>query len=469
MGATESVARWIVDTSYKEIPPDAIRVAKESCFDCLGVILAGSVQPVGQIIQKYVQEQGGIREATVLSLGLKTTLANAALANGTMGHALDYDDFGGFGHPTVVIFPPLLALGEKLGASGRDVLEAFVIGFEVALAIYSTTHYSQIKRGFHSTPTFGRLAGAAACAKLMKLDQRQTATALAIAGSMASGLIHNFGTMTKPLYAGLASRDGVMAAGLASMGMTAGDKILEHPLGFVRTFCGEGIWDLNKMAANLGRPFKTQDALMIKKYPCCGANHSLLDSLLGLMREHKFTYRDIEKVEVEQLPTSAVMLYTHPRDELQAKFSALYNAAAALVDGDVRIETFTLERIEDPILGETMSKVRLDVKSQWVEGWDAHQVGTPVHVHLKDGRVLSRSTPRSGILGSQQNPWGFDNIKKKFQVGARLALPEAEVKDAVEVWSRMEEIKDVRQAIKTVVRDDLNGSVEAAGPKSQFI
>ena len=458
MGATETVAKWIGDTSYEDIPPDAIRVAKESCFDCLGVILAGSVQPVGQIIQKYVQEQGGSREATVLSVGLKTTVANAALANGTTGHALDYDDFGGFGHPTVVIFPPLLALGEKLGASGRDVLEGFVIGFEVALAVYSTTHYNQIKRGFHSTPTFGRLAGAVACAKLMKMDQRQTTTALAIAGSMASGLIHNFGTMTKPLYAGLASRDGVMAAQLASMGVTAGDRILEHPLGFVRTFCGEGIWDLNGMAANLGKPFKTQDSLMIKKYPCCGANHSLLDSLLGLMREHKVDYKDVERVEVEQSPTSVVMFYMNPKDELQGKFSALYNTAAALVDGDIKIETFTPERIEDPLLGETMSKVRLDVKSQWVEGWDAHQVGTPVHVHLKDGRVLSRSTPRSKILGSQQNPWGFDNIKMKFQACARLALSEAKVKEAVQVWSRMEEIKDLGQAIKTVVRD---GRVES--------
>ena len=139
MGATETIAGWIVSTSYEDIPPEAIRVANESCFDLLGVILAGSTQPVGEIIQQYVDDSGGSTQATVLASGLQTSLANAALANGTMGHALDYDDFGGFGHPTVAIFPALLALGESLNATGRDLLEAYVIGCELGLALQHTT------------------------------------------------------------------------------------------------------------------------------------------------------------------------------------------------------------------------------------------------------------------------------------------------------------------------------------------
>ena len=196
MGATETVAKWIVNTTYEDIPPEAIRVANESCFDLLGVILAGSKQPLGDLIQQYVGDQGGAPQATILSSGMKTSLPNAALANGTMGHALDYDDFGGFGHPTVAIFPALLALGEHMGSTGRELLEAYVIGCELGLALQYTTKYNQMDKGFHGTAVIGRLACAAACCKLLKLDEAQITTALGIAGSMSSGLIHNFGTMT---------------------------------------------------------------------------------------------------------------------------------------------------------------------------------------------------------------------------------------------------------------------------------
>ena len=293
-------------------------------------------------------------EATVLSGGeARPPSPNAALANGTMGHALDYDDFGGFGHPTVAIFPALLAIGEQAGATGRDLLEAYVVGCEVGLALQHTTKYKQMDRGFHSTAVIGRLACAAACAKLLKLDEEQTVTALGIAGSMASGLIHNFGTMTKPLHAGLTGRDGVTAVQLAQAGLTAGDQVVEHPFGFANTVLGPGIYDLDEMADNLGQPFRTQDALIIKKYPCCGGNHAMLDSLFSLMRDNDFTVDDVANAEVDQSYFSVVMLYQEPEDDLKGKFSAKYNVAAALVDGEVNIDTFTQEKIDDPTLGES--------------------------------------------------------------------------------------------------------------------
>ena len=451
MGATETVSNWIVNTSYEDIHPDAIRVAGESCFDLLGVILGGAVQPVGEIIQKYVSDQGGTPEATVLVSGLRSSMPNAALANGTMGHALDYDDFGGFGHPTVAIFPALLALGEKIGATGRDLLEAYVIGCELGIALDKGTKYEQMARGFHSTAVLGRIASAAACAKLLKYDQRQTATALGIAGSMAGGLIHNFGTMTKPLHAGLTARDGVMAAQLAGMGLTSGQEVLEHPVGFANTILGEGTYDLDEIARGLGKPFHTQDDLMIKKYPACGGNHGMLDSILGLMREHKFDYTDVESLDVDQSFLSVVMLYREPEDELKGKFSVLYNAAAALVDGQVAVDTFTPEKIQDPRIQETMTKVNLNVQSRWDEGSSEVKGATPVRIRLKDGRVLEHATQRGDILGSQKNPWGMDGIVGKFRVNARLALSEEAVERAIETWSDVAQVSDVGEAVKTLV------------------
>ena len=453
MGATETIAKWIVDTSYEDIPPDAIRVANESCFDLLGVILAGSTEPVGEIIRQYVGDLGGAPEATILASGQRTSMPNTALANGTMGHALDYDDFGGFGHPTVAIFPALLALGENLGSTGKELLEAYVIGCEIGLAIQHATKYNQMDKGFHSTAVIGRLASAAACCKLLKLDQKQTVTALGIAGSMSSGLIHNFGTMTKPLHAGLTCRDGVMAAQLAQRGLTAGDQIIEHPFGFANTVIGPGIYDLDEMAENLGKPYRVQDALIIKKYPCCGGNHAMLDSLFSLMREHNFTYEDVVDAEVDQSYFSVVMLYQDPEDSLKGKFSAKYNVAAALVDGEIGIETFRDQKITDATIKSTMGKVRNRVLAKSEEGSTDFLLGLPIKITLNDGRVLEHTTGRHDIIGGQVNPWGFENIKSKFQVNAAMALPKEEVDAAVEAWSDIPQMTDVAGAIRrTLVR-----------------
>ena len=443
MGATDTIAKWIVNTTYEDIPPDAIRVANESCFDVIGVILAGSAQPVGDIIKKYVADQGAAPQATVLSSGSQSSVANAALANGTMGHALDFDDFGGFGHPTVAIFPALLAIGEHSGATGRDLLEAYVVGCEVGLALQHATKYKQMDKGFHSTAVIGRLACTAACAKLMKLDHDQTVMALGMAGSMASGLIHNFGTMTKPLHAGLTCRDGVTAAQLAQRGLTAGDQIIEHPFGFATTVLGEGIYDLDDMAENLGKPYRVQDALMIKKYPCCGGNHAMLDSLFSLMRDNNFTHEDVASAEVDQSYYSVVMLYQDPDDELKGKFSAKFNVAAALVDGEIAVDTFTQEKIADPTINETMGKVRTRVMAKSEEMLTRSEDGHKVKITLKDGRVFEHVTARADILGSQKNPWGFDSIKSKFQENVALVLSQEGVDDAVNAWSDILQVSDV--------------------------
>ena len=451
MGATETIAKWIVDTSYEDIPPEAIRVANESCFDLLGVILAGSTQPVGEIIQQYVGDSGGSTQATVLASGLQTSLSNAALANGTMGHALDYDDFGGFGHPTVAIFPALLALGESLNSSGRDLLEAYVIGCELGLALQHTTKYAQMEKGFHSTAVIGRMAATAACAKLLGLDQKQTVIALGIAGSMASGVIHNFGTMVKPLHAGLTCRDAVMAVEFAQRGFTAGHQIFEHPLGFTTPILGEGIYDLDDMAENLGNPFRVQDALIIKKYPCCGGNHAMLDSLFSLMREHNFTWEDVASAEVDQSYLSIVMLYTEPDDPLKGKFSAKYNVAAALVDGDVNIDTFSEERINNPEIQDTMEKVTTRVLSKWEESSGEVLKGLPVRITLKDGRTFEHVTARDMILGGAKNPWGFDSIKGKFEVNAGLVLSDERVAETVQTWSDIGEVTDLSETIRSTL------------------
>ena len=452
MGATAELARWIVSTSYEDIPEPAYRVARETCFDCLGVMLAGAAEPQGQMIRDYVQESGGTPECTVVAAGFKTSAAQAALANGTLAHVLDFDDFGGFGHPTAILFPCLLALAEKTGASGRELLGAYIMGVEVGVNIVgansNTGRYLQMKRGLHSTALIGRMATAAAASKLLGLDQWQTTMALGIAGSMAGGLIHNFGTMTKPLHAGLTARDGVMAAQLARRGWTAGERILEHPAGFVPVFFGEDVADPDTLVQNLGNPWRIQEVLIIKKYPTCGFNHGFLDSLLSILQDNDLSNDDVESVQIEGISYMApIQMYQEPPTGLTGKFSALYNAARGLQDREVTIETFTDEKATDPRLKEAMAKVHIPVGTKWDPDGDAN----PVTVRTRDGRTYTRTTTRPQILGSQQNPWGMDNIAAKFRDNARRVLGSDQVEEAVRLWADMAEIKDVSAALQAVV------------------
>jgi 2-methylcitrate dehydratase PrpD len=460
MAATQATAQWITDTKSSQIPAEAIRTAEVGCFDCLGVLLAASAQPHGKLFARYIEELGGKPEATVIPNGFRTSVSNAALANGTFSHALDYDDSGAFAHASTVLFPALLALAEKMGSSGRNLVEAYVVGFEVGVRLASP--YKQ-SRGFHKMAVFGRMGAAAACSKLLKLDRQQVQMALGIAGSMASGVVLNHGTMTKPLHAGLAARDGVMAAELGARGWTAGEDIIDHPLGFIPSFCGDAE-NIDEIVQRLGSPFTIYDTIVIKKYPCGAGNHPTIDSLLALMEEHHFDYRDVEEVELQQSYQSDYVLYAKPRTGLEAKFSVLYNAAAALVQGKVDIETFSDERIQDARIRETMDKIHIRILSRWDE-WEEKSrgrwpdgstgfTGKPVRVRLKDGRVLAKTIPPKEILGSPRNPWGLENIRAKFESNASLALPARKVAEAAEVWSRLAEIKDIRSAIQCIVAGD---------------
>lgn len=452
MAATEErIARFIVETRREAVPPAALDTARGAAFDCVGVALAGAAQPLGKMMLEMTREEGGHAEATVIGGGLRTSATMAALANGTLAHALDYDDMGSFGHPSVVLLPPVLALGERLGASGRDVLDAYVIGFEVGANLSAASHYVQTERGFHSTAFFGTMGATAAAARLLELDVEQTVMALGIAGSMPAGVVQNFGTMVKPLHAGMAARNGVLAAGLAKKGFLATDRIFESKLGFFSTYVGEGHYDLEKAVRGLGNPFRLQDTLVIKKYPCCGTNHSALDSILSLMREENLSFADIAEVTVEGLPyLSHVLLYPRPKQGINGKFSIHYNVAAAILDGRVTIDSHSDRMLRRPAVPEALGKTHVEVQSRWDPGYTAHPSETPVTMRLTDGRVLTRSTNRHSMHGTPKDPLTRDELRAKFESNAGLTLAPDAVKRAEELWLRVDEVPSVREAMEAV-------------------
>jgi 2-methylcitrate dehydratase PrpD len=454
MGTTEEhLARWIAETSLEGIPPEAVRVVEEAVFDQIGVTLAGSVQPVGRIILQHGREAGGAPEATVIGGAYRTTVEQAALVNGTCGHALDYDDVGGWGHPTTVLLPAVLAVGEKVAASGRAIVEAYIVGFEVAHALYRSGRYNQMLRGFHSTAVFGTMGAAAAAAKILRLPPQQIVMALGIAGSMGAGIVQNFGTMVKPLHAGLAARNGVTAALLARRGMVATAHVVEGRAGWAHAYFGEDAYDPTALVRELGNPFRVQEVIAYKKYPCCYANHSMLDGLLGVLGKNGIRYEDIDSVEVEQSYLSVVMLYDRPATGLEGKFSIRYNAAVAIREGTPGIKHFTDEKVKDPALQEAMDKVRIVVRPKWAIGAGELREPTPVTVRLKDGRVFRAAVPWPQVAGTQQNPWNEEGLRGKFMANASLALPRERAEEAARVWRHISTVTDIRGAMALLATD----------------
>jgi 2-methylcitrate dehydratase PrpD len=454
MGKTETrIAEFIVETDAAAIPADSYRAAREGCFDCVGVTLAGAVQPHGRMIVDFAVTEGGAGngECTVLGAGVRTSASMAALANGTLGHALDFDDMGGFGHPSVALLPAALAMGEREGASGRDVLAAYVIGFEVGRHLSRGAHYIQGERGFHSTAVFGTLAATATACRLLGLDQQQTIMALGIAGSMPGGVVQNFGTHTKPLHAGQIGRNSVTAALLARSGYLASDIIVESKVGWAAAYLGQGNYDPAAMVRDLGAIWTSTDTIVIKKYPCCGSNHSALDSLLALRREYGFQLDDVLEVEVAGLPAiSHVLLYPEPSSAFQGKFSLHYALATALVDGRVDIGSFDAGQLDRPALREALTKIAVNVLSNWDPAYEAHPTENPVTVRLKDGRVLRRSTNRHHMHGTPSDPLSADELQAKFRANARLSLAESDVEDAMQRWWTLDQQPDIRTATRAV-------------------
>jgi 2-methylcitrate dehydratase PrpD len=453
VGKTEErIAEFVAETTPDEIPARALAAAARSALDCIGCMLASASQPIGRLMAAYAEEEGPRGDCTVVGTSYRTSRSMAALANGTLAHALDDDDTSNFAHASVVLLPPALALGESLGVSGRELLTAYLIGLEVGVNLARGSHYAQGARGFHSTPIFGTMAATAVAARLLRLTQPQTVMALGIAGSTPSGVLQNFGTYTKPLHAGMTARNAVMAAQLAGDGWTACDNIIESRAGWASSYIGAGNYDPAAMVKDLGRGWTATETLRLKRYPCCGSNHLGLDSLLSLMAEHGFSAEDVERVEVAGLPAySHVLFYPEPTSAYQGKFSIHYTLATALLDGKIDVDSYQDDKLSRPELAEALRKIDVKVMSNWDPAFSSPLPGqTPITVRLKDGRSLTRTTVRQQMYGGAANPLSDEDLAAKFRANARRILSPDQAEVALRSLADLQTCGDVREALATV-------------------
>jgi aconitate decarboxylase len=401
MGLTRELAERIAGIDYETLPREAVQTVKRGIIDCVGVLFAGRDEPVVRIL---LQDLAPGNEATVLFGERKARSADAALLNATAGHALDYDDVAIDGHPSVVLTPAILAEGERLGVSGKELIAAYVAGYETWAELVSRDADKYHGKGWHPTAVFGTVGAAAAASRLGGLDVQKTTNALAIAASMAGGVGANFGTMTKPFHAGRAAQSGIQAARLAAAGMTASPDALEHRIGFLAAFSPQGRIDVERSVQ--------QDAwhilrhgLNIKRYPVCYALHRSIDAVVAM----KAAAADVQSVEMHIGKLQAGMLrHSSPQNALDAKFSAQFAMAAALTTGKVGLAELTDGFVQRKDVQALMPKVRVAT----TEATDPDDPLFAAFDYVTVNGVKSREIRHA--KGHARNPLTLDELREKF-------------------------------------------------------
>ncbi|MCY4076735.1 MAG: MmgE/PrpD family protein [Acidobacteria bacterium] len=406
--------------------PDAARAAARAAVqDTIGVALAGAGEPAARIVQRVLAADGGPGPCTVLGAASGGPSA-AALANGTAAHALDFDDmcWVTLAHPSAPLVAASLAAGEAADASGRTLLDAYVVGFEVEAALGTVMNPTHYERGWHGTATLGTIGAAAAASRVLGLDAEATARSLSIAASEASGLKENFGTMVKPLQGGLAARNGVLAALLARDAFTASPRAIDGPQGFLVAMQSAGR-DLSAAVDRLGQRWEiVEGGITVKLYPSCAATHPTIDTLLDLRREAGIDPATVEAVEIGVDPVvPTVLIHDRPATGLEGKFSLHYCAAAALAFGRVGIETFEPDAMRDPAVARLVPRVTMRADDRL--GREVPPLTEArVTVRLADGRTLERSV--RGARGYPERPASPAELDGKFLACARrVVAPEA--------------------------------------------
>jgi 2-methylcitrate dehydratase PrpD len=463
--SAKRLAQWSAGLAFDDLPDEVVETAKLHVLDTFGAAIAAYALDELPAAREVGRELGGRPEATALGLEERVPAAVAALVNGTLSHALDYDDTHELAliHAGAVVAPVVLACGEAAGSSGEDLVAAAVAGFEVSARVALAGAGRFQVKGFHPTSVCGVFGAAAAAARLRGLDVERTTQALGIAGSLAAGLMEFLadGSQTKPLHAGWAAHGGVLAAALAAHGATGPASVLEGRFGLLRTHLAS--FDKRELAADLGERWETL-RLAFKPYPVCHCSHTCLDSLALLVSEEGLAPAQVSEIVCRVPGALAVEVVLEPAERklrpaspYEAKFSLPYCLAALLVRGELDLESFTDEAVRDEGVLQIAERVRYEV-APFRGGND---LSGGVAVATADGRRLERSVlhPRGGLA----NPLAAADVKAKFRANAALALSAEDVEELLAALEQLEQRQaaEVATLLGARLRAELPGAVEA--------
>ncbi len=439
MGATRDIAEFAVRTQYKDLPAAVVHEAKRDIINVLAVGLYSARDPSLQHLISLFKEEGGNPRASVWGAGFKTTLANAALANGYTAHLEDYDDthFPTVVHPTAPTLPAAYALAEESGASGQDLIAAVALGVEVCCRVCLSVYPWHYDAGWHITGTMGVFGGAIAAAKILGLNVDQTVCALGIAGTQAAGVREAFGTMTKAMHPGRAAQAGLNAALLAQKGFTAAPEILEGRRGVLAVMSTEH--DLSRLTEGLGTRWEIFNN-GLKPYSCGVVSHAAIDAAIALNARPGFDPTAVKGIEAVVHPlVPELMGRMEPDVGLAGKFSCAHCISVGLVDGAAYPAQFTDARVKDPLLTSLRRKVKFTIDSSKAED----QV--TLRLTLKDGSVLEHTVEHA--TGSPQNPLSDQRLTGKFLTLVTPTLGDAPAQALLDRLWRLEDVTNITSLV----------------------
>jgi 2-methylcitrate dehydratase PrpD len=447
---TRAIARFAAEAKSASVPVAVLERSARHVLDTVGLMISGSTADGCRLTREFHAERGGTPEATVVGVGDRVNLLQAAYANGESSHAMDYDDtqlaaapdraYGLLMHPSSPVLGAVLPVAESLGASGADTLAAFAIGVEVSCVIAEAIAPEHYGNGFHTTGTIGGFGAAAAVGRLLGFDAERMAVVLGLVGSTGAGLRQNFGTMTKPFHSGRAAENGVLAALRVAKGHSATDDIIEARRGFFRAYGGG---DLDQIERALGSPWTILDpGISIKPYPSGSLSHPAVGATLKLVAAEDVRPEQVADIRVGvNSYTALTLLHATPNDELQAKFSMQYGVAIAVLDRAAGLEQFTTERVVRDDAQAMLRKVRVEVDERAnAAGFD--QMYSIVTIRLVDG--TSVETQASFAKGSPADPMTDAELLAKFDECLGLVDPSADADAITDELLSIRDVADVR-------------------------
>ncbi|HZA96654.1 MAG TPA: MmgE/PrpD family protein [Burkholderiaceae bacterium] len=455
---TDYVAGFVLRTHARDIPKDVGHLGKRSVLDGIGLALAGAASQTGDIARRYLARLGIASDngSTVIGSELRVPARFAAFANGLAIHADDYDDtqlavakdrvYGLLTHPTAPALPPVLALAERDRRSGADLMLAYQIGVEVECKVAEAILPRHYQHGFHSTATCGSIGAAAGAAKLLGLDRQTTRRALSIGATQAGGLRENFGTMTKPFHAGRAAENGVVAAEIAALGLTASENGLEADRGFFRA--AGGGYSAEMIDGKLGDPWTFAfPGVSIKPHPSGSLTHPGMAVMMELIKRHDLKPKRVKRVSVgtnHNMPNA--LIHHQPSNELQAKFSMEFCMAILLLERKGGLEQFTDDVVNRPDVQAMIKKVNFGVHPE-AEAAGFDKMTTIIAVELDDGTIVKGQADFG--KGSPANPMTDEELAEKFgQCAAWGGLSRDQTKTVLDLVWRIEELQDIGELTK---------------------